>query len=312
MATTIHSTHMRTNVKLLNSKKLCVAEGYLSTVKAGQVLHTRVLQKDEVAVYVTNVFDSTCEVEEPFHDCLGECVNTVIRWKSGNVVSREEDAANKLQEHDAVHTGVFNTFEWIEEGGQRNTDEGRMIQENEQKKKFPYGHVRMENSKALPSGKVGDHSTQSQVGLEPELGNMEEPPTIQRKRSYRRLTRGLSKKPVARKIGEDRLEKVSLQSVKRWMTKSTCIAQCLKNISEKEIMDVRYKVWVNCKIHDNRVTWILGQMRTFQQQNAGTGWIDFNFYVDGKPVCNACYPHVLGYSRRQLERWKEDIQSRDR
>jgi hypothetical protein len=53
-------------------------------------------------------------------------------------------------------------------------------------------------------------------------------------------------------------------------------------------------------------------MRTFQQQNANTGWIDFNFYVDGKHVCNACYAHVLGYNRRQLERWKEDIQSRDR
>jgi hypothetical protein len=127
MATTVHNTHMRTIVKLLNSKKLCVGEGYKSTVKAGQVLHTRVLQEDEVAVYVMNVFDSTCEVEESFQDCLGECVNTVIRWKSGNVVSREEDAANKLQEHDAVHTGVFNTFEWIEEGRRRNTDEGCMI-----------------------------------------------------------------------------------------------------------------------------------------------------------------------------------------
>jgi hypothetical protein len=271
MATTIHNTHMRTTVKLLNSKKLCVGEGYLSTVKAGEVLHTCVLQEDEVAVYVMNVFDSMCEVEEPFQDCLGKCVNVVIRWKSGNVVSREEDAANKLQEHDAVHTGVFNTFEWIEEGGQRNTDEGCMIQENEHKKKFRYGHVRMENSKALPSEKLDDQSTKSQVGLEPKLGNMEDPPTIQRKRSYRRLTRGLNKKLVAWKIGEDRLEKVSLQSVKQWMTKSTCIAQCLKNISEKEIMDVRYEVWVNCKIHDDRVTWILGQMRTFQQQNAGTG-----------------------------------------
>jgi hypothetical protein len=187
---------------------------------------------------VTNVFDSTCEVEEPFQDCLGECINAVIRWKSGNVVSREEDFAHKLQEHDAVHTEVFNTFKWIEEGGQRNTDEGCMIQENELKKKFWYGHVRMENNKALPSKKLNDQSTQSQVGLEPELGNMEDPPTIQRKRSYRRLTRGLSKKPVARKIGEDRLEKISIQTVKWWMTKSTCIAQCLKTL-------VRKKLWMS-------------------------------------------------------------------
>jgi hypothetical protein len=42
------------------------------------------------------------------------------------------------------------------------------------------------------------------------------------------------------------------------------------------------------------------------------GWMDFNFYVDGNSVCNACYAHVLGYSRGQLERWKKDIQARDR
>jgi hypothetical protein len=77
-------------------------------------------------------------------------------------------------------------------------------------------------------------------------------------------------------------------------------------------MDVRYDVWINSKTHDDRVTWILQQMRTFLKQNEGTGWMDFNFYIGGKSVCNACYAHVLGYSRRQLERWKEDIRSHDR
>jgi hypothetical protein len=83
-------------MKLLNMKKLCVGDGYLSTIRSRQVLHTWVLQEDEVAVHVTNVFDSTCEVEEPFQDYLGECVNAVIRWKCENVVFEEEDAVNKL------------------------------------------------------------------------------------------------------------------------------------------------------------------------------------------------------------------------
>jgi hypothetical protein len=95
------------------------------------------------------------------------------------------------------------------------------------------------------------------------------------------------------------------------MTKTMCIAQCLTNISERAILDVRYDVWENCKTHDARVTWILRQMRTFLKQNVVTGWINFNFYIDGNSVCNACYAHVLGYSRRQLERWKEDIRARD-
>jgi hypothetical protein len=67
-----------------------------------------------------------------------------------------------------------------------------------------------------------------------------------------------------------------------------------------------------CKTHDERVTWILRQMRTFLKQSERSVWMDFNFYVDGNSVCNACYAHVLDYSRRQLERWKEDIRSHDR
>jgi hypothetical protein len=68
------------------------------------------------------------------------------------------------------------------------------------------------------------------------------------------------------------LEKVSLQSVRGWMTKRTCAAHRMENINEREIMDVRYDVWVNCKTHDNRVTWILRQMRTFVKQKVQGGW----------------------------------------
>jgi hypothetical protein len=288
-------------VKLLNAQKLCVGDGYLSNVTTGQVLHTRVLQEDEVAVYVTNVFDGACEVQEPFHDCLGECACTVIRWKCENVLFGEEDAGNELQDHGTVHTNVFSTFEWMEEGGPSTTSEGCLIEEYEQKKKFPDGQIRKENRKSVFTRKVSKTSTQSQVQFEAELLHTKEPSIGERKRSYRRITRRASMKPKIRKIGEDRLEKVSLQSVRRWMTKSTCVAHCMENINEREIMDVRYDVWVNSKTHDDRVTWILRQMRTFVKQNEGTRWMDFNFYIGGKSVCNACYAHVLGYSRRQLE-----------
>ena len=39
--------------------------------------------------------------------------------------------------------------------------------------------------------------------------------------------------------------------------------------------------------------------------------MDFNFCIEGTSVCSSCYAHILGYSRRQLERWKEDIRSRN-
>ena len=66
MATPTYNTHMRTKVKLLYAKKLCVGDGHLSNVTVGEVLHTHLLQEDEVVVYVTNVFDNACEIEEPF------------------------------------------------------------------------------------------------------------------------------------------------------------------------------------------------------------------------------------------------------
>jgi hypothetical protein len=63
--------------------------------------------------------------------------------------------------------------------------------------------------------------------------------------------------------------------------------------------------------------WMLGTMcgrtpKHMMKENAVTGWMDFNFCIEGTSVCSTCYAHVLDYSRRQLERWKEDIRSRDR
>jgi hypothetical protein len=48
------------------------------------------------------------------------------------------------------------------------------------------------------------------------------------------------------------------------------------------------------------------------KENATTGWIGFKFRVDGTTVCSGCYATVLGYSGRQLERWKEDIRGKGR
>jgi hypothetical protein len=169
MATPTYNTHTRTTVRLLNSNKLYVGDGYLSNVTAGEVLHTRVLLEDEVVVYVTNVFDSACEVQEPFQDYLGECVHTMIRWKCENLLFEEGDGMRELQDQDIVHTNAFSTFEWMEEGGPSNTFEGCLSQEYEQRKKFWDGQIREENRKSIPTEKVREDSTQLQVQFEPEL-----------------------------------------------------------------------------------------------------------------------------------------------
>jgi hypothetical protein len=306
------SMQMGTPVTLLSKEKVCVGYGYLSSFKAGQVLHTCMLHEDEVAMYVTNVFDSTCKVEEPFQECLGECANIVIRWKYENVVYRVEDATNDVHRHNTVCSNCFQTFEWTEEGGAGDTEENYYSENKKQKRAVEYCPTHMAKEGGTQINSMGSPSTQFQSGLQYEVHGMEEPPTVRKKRSYTRITRRQSKKPLVRKIGEDRLDKVLLQSVRAWMTRSICVAQCLKNIDEREIMDVRYSIWDNSETHDERVTWILGQMRTFVKPDVSTGWKDFIFYVGGTSVCTACYVHVLGYSRRKLERWKEDIRTRDR
>jgi hypothetical protein len=44
-------------VSLLNREHVSVGEGYVSTMKVGDVLHTRALLEDEVAVTITKILD---------------------------------------------------------------------------------------------------------------------------------------------------------------------------------------------------------------------------------------------------------------
>jgi hypothetical protein len=186
------------------------------------------------------------------------------------------------------------------------------VQQKKKGRKLEHDPIHMQNKKASLCISVASKAAHFQSRLHKKEDGMEEPLIVKRKRNYTRITRGPSMRPMTQKIGEDRLEKVSLKSVRQWRTKSTCVTQCLTNISERKIMDVRYDVWENSRTHDKRVTWILRQMWMFVKQNVVTGWMDFNFCIEGTSVCNTCYAHVLDYSRRQLERLKEDIRSHDR
>jgi hypothetical protein len=312
MGTPVPCTHTMIHVSLLNTENCCVGDGYLSNLKTGEVLHTRTLEEDEVAVYVRNVFDSTCKVDEPFQECLGECAQTVIRWKQQKIVYIAKHADILPQIHSTSPPHCFQVFEWTDKGGPHEIPEQFAMQQKKKGRKLEHDPVHMQNKKAALCTSISSEAAQFRSGLHKKEDGMEEPLIVKRKRNYTRITRGPSMRPRMRKIGEDHLEKVSLKSMRQWRIKSTCITQCLTNISERKIMDVRYDVWENSRTHYERVTWILRQMWTFVKQNAVTGWMDFNFCIEGTSVCNTCYAHVLGYSRRQLERWKEDIRSCDR
>ena len=111
---------------------------------------------------------------------------------------------------------------------------------------------------------------------------------------------------------KDRVQKVSLMNVRKVVTSIMCAKKCLTKVLEMEIMRLRYRVWINCKTYEERVTWILMHMQSCKRENNSTRWVDFQFYINGVHVCSACYAHALGYSPRQVERWKEDICGRDR
>lgn len=208
------TTHTGTHVTYLNSDKVCVGDGYLSNLKAKEVLHTRVLKEDEVAVLVTNVFDSTCEVDEPFLDCLVDCQHTVIRWKYGNVVCGARDATNDLQRYGNVHGNCLDAFEWKEEGGPSGNQERYMIEKKKQRNNLEFSPLHTENREFPVPNSAGDQSRDLQAGNPLQDEGTEEPPFIQQKRNYRRFIRQISLKRDTRKIGEDREKKVSLQSVR--------------------------------------------------------------------------------------------------
>ena len=77
---------MKTRVSLLKKEHVSIGEGYVSTMKVGDVLHTCALLEDEIAVTVTKILDGKCTVQEPFLEVLKECMNTCIRWKTEHVV----------------------------------------------------------------------------------------------------------------------------------------------------------------------------------------------------------------------------------
>lgn len=62
-------------------KNVLVAQGYLSNLKARDILYTHILQEDKIVVYITNVQEENRSVDEPFLEMLLEREQTFIRWR---------------------------------------------------------------------------------------------------------------------------------------------------------------------------------------------------------------------------------------
>ena len=118
----------KTRLSLLNRAHVLVGEGYLSTLQVRDVLHTRALEEDEVAVFVTDVFDANCTAHEPFQDFLGECTNTCIRWKKKYVDEVVQPAIDESKKNGQSSGNCFDAFEWTEEDVETGTRDDHFIQ----------------------------------------------------------------------------------------------------------------------------------------------------------------------------------------
>jgi hypothetical protein len=172
METTKQRLCTKTLVSLLNRKHVSVGEGYISTVKVGDVLHTRAVLEDEVAVTVTKVIDGKCAVEEPYLEYLEECMNTCIRWKIEYVVEVAANAEEELKRRGRSGGHHFDVFEWTEDDrGTRSYDDGFIRQKKEQRRvgKVP---LHMESDRA--PWNESNHGR----------GELENPIVLRKKRTY--------------------------------------------------------------------------------------------------------------------------------
>ena len=91
----------KTKVTLINENGSTVAYGNLGTTKPGEQLHCKVLEEDELCVFVTDVLVACCPVNEPFLDTLGECVDTHIRWRKSHI--REANCNGRVRGYLAIY-----------------------------------------------------------------------------------------------------------------------------------------------------------------------------------------------------------------
>jgi hypothetical protein len=80
-------------------------------MKARDVLHTSVVQDDEVIVYVTNLINGSCIVREPFRELLSECGQPFIRWKSRYVRPILQDVEKCAPRNVTSQAHCFEVFE---------------------------------------------------------------------------------------------------------------------------------------------------------------------------------------------------------
>jgi hypothetical protein len=307
MALLMHLRDTQTHVSLLNGQNVCVGQGYLHGMKVGEILHTCAIHEDETVVFVTSVFDGNCTVDEPFRKLLSECERTFIRWKYQQLQVLPDNVLNNVNATCSPHENKFAAFEWTEADKANNIErEIPSLQRKKRTKKCKDVQVDLQ-SPTLMQPQSTNSNTQASASMQSDVHcqvHCKENPLVE-KRTYIKVIRGPSQKSMERKIGEDRMNKISLLHVRRWIKSSTCVKQCLANIHEMEIMNVRYEVWQNHNKYDDRVTWILRQLWTFVKPNRDTGWLDFEFFVNGTYVCHACYAYVLGYTQDNLRDGKK-------
>jgi hypothetical protein len=219
MASLMNLENTRTHVSLLNAHNVCVGQGFLGRMKVGEILHTRAIREDEVVVFVTHVIDGSCSVDEPFRKLLSECERTFIRWNYQQLQVLPDHLSTNVNAISSPPVNNFAVFDWGEADGVH--DGGRKMSILEQKKLTKNREDAKEDKKRTFMQRQSINiatpaSTSMQIDEECQVyGHVNSP---LQKRKYVKVIRGSGKESMERKIGEDRLNKVSLSHVRRWIT----------------------------------------------------------------------------------------------
>lgn len=276
-------------VELLGIGGNIVGKGVIDeNIKCGMELHAVKLCPSEVAVKVVHVVDGTAWTGELVGEQLQQCLGLVIRWERAHIRAAEPVIATSVESGEgqnfSFQTVVAPQYEFHEEDISLNPSDDSP------------------NTPLQSSSRdgVSPATQESQCSLD-NMTCIEGLPVERPRRKYSMQNRRRHEQPL-RDRREARSQKVTLNSVAAAKGKGGCKKNCLKEVSEKYILDQRYMAWG--QKFNERATWMLQMLNAFYSRTQGVRKDKYNTKLDGVAVCNACYATALGYSQRRFKQLK--------
>lgn len=263
------------------------------TFETGAQLHGSKLFPSEVAVRITRVDDALHWTGEIVGERLGMCVGLIIRWHKSYLraiameptIQNGEDVLNGSQTPPVRRLAQeFDFHDNFNTPGSTDRSRRSSIASNPVDENSPFSQSTPSNIRDLPHVDGLIHVRAAR-----------RPYSMQNRRS--RDSRETSSR-------EGISTKVSLLSVQRAIGRGGCKQNCLRDIQERYLLDMRYNAWAST--YAIRSTWMRQMLLSFYTRTERFQRDKFVTKLDGKQVCNACYALGIGYSQRRFKQLKKE------